>query len=292
MKVFKIYFFLLLTVIVLFSNNDIFSQQINQKDYIPFTFKSGDSNVYGRFFKTSGNQPVQTVIMLQGFPGREDDLLGFGRILRKEGFNALTFNYRGSWKSEGKLTPANSLEDVKALIRFLKLKDISDMYNIDTSKIILLGYSYGSSIALLGSLEFPSVEKVISIGTTDWNVFVSLLKRNDKFRIAHQNYLDKVMSDSFVIRSLGGKATHKWLSAHKREYDLVKYAKKLSRKKILLLGGRKDLSAKVEEHTVPLLKALQKYNKYNVKMIIYDTGHSFRNVHEQLYRDVIDWIKK
>ena len=105
MKVLKFYFILLLSAIVLILNNDIFPQHTNQEDYISFTFKSGSSNVYGRFFKTSSNQPVPTIIMLQGFPGREDDLFGLGNVLRKEGFNSITFNYRGSWKSEGIFSP-------------------------------------------------------------------------------------------------------------------------------------------------------------------------------------------
>jgi uncharacterized protein len=292
MKVFKIYFFLLLPVIALFSNNNIFPQQTNQKRYIPFTFKSGSSNVYGRFFKNSNDQPVPTIIMLQGFPGREDDLLGFGKIFRKEGFNALTFNYRGSWKSEGILSPETSLEDVITLIAFLKSKNISNKFNIDTNRIVLLGYSYGSSMALLGSLADPSVKKVISIGTTDWSVFTRLLKSNFKFRKAHQAYLDKVMSDSSVIRSFGGKATHEWPFANKDEYDLIKYAEKLSGKQIMLIGGWKDYAAKLEDHTIPLYRALQKNNAENVKIIVYDTDHTFRNVLEKLYRDIINWIKK
>ena len=293
LKSFKnIYFILLLSLIVIHLQNDVYSQQKEQTDYIPVTFKSEDSKVYGRFFKTADNEPAPTVILLHGFPGREGDLFGFGNRLKKEGINAFTFSYRGAWKSEGILSPETSLQDVIKSIAFLKSQNISKKFNVDTTQIILLGYSYGSSMALLGSLAYSSVEKVISIGITDWSVFTALLETNEDFRKGHRVYLDKIMSDSTVVRSLGGKATHDWLFAHKDDYDLVKYSEELSNKKILLIGGWNDKKTAVENHTIPFYRALQKHNAKNLKIEIYDTDHSFRNVSEQLYQVVLDWIRK
>ncbi|MFC2133694.1 alpha/beta hydrolase family protein [Bacteroidota bacterium] len=286
------YFLLLLFLIVIYPCSNSCSQQESQSDYIPIIFENEGSKIYGRFYAAAANIPTATVILLHGFPGGEGDLLGLGERLKNKEINALVFNFRGSWKSEGIFLPENSLRDVITSIAFLKSPDISKKYNIDTTRIILIGYSTGSSMALLGSLTYPSVEKIISISTTDFHMMASMIENNEDFRKIHQATLDKIMSDSTVVRSLGGKATHEYLIVHKDEYNLVKHAKELAHKQILLLGGWKDNLTAIEDHTIPFYRALQKNNAQNVKIQIYDTDHYFTGFRELLFQDVLEWIRK
>jgi len=282
-------------MILVFTNgnlcNKCYSQQKSQTDNVPVVFKSGGSKVFGKFFKSANNKIAPTIILLHGFPGGEGDLFGVGKRLNKDGINAFTFNYRGTWKSEGIYLPETSLEDVINSVKFLKLPDVSKKYNIDTTQIVLLGYSYGSSLALLGSLPYPSLKKVISIGTSDLSVITKLIESSAEYRKGHQDYLDNYMSDSTIARGLGGKASHEWLFKHKDDFNLVNYSKKLSNKKILLIGGWKDNLAIVEDHTIPIYRALQKNKAKNIKIEIYDTDHSFGNIREQLYQCILGWIK-
>ena len=285
------YILLLLCLIVIYFPNNIHSQNESQTDYVPVTFKSEGSTIFGRFFKAATNEPAPTVILLHGFPGSEGDLFGLGSRFREDGINSLVFNFRGSWKSEGIFLPENSLKDVITSIDFIKSPEITKKYNIDTTRIILIGYSTGSSMALLGSLSYPSVEKIISIGTTDFSVLASKIENDEEFRIIHQATLGKVMSDSIVVRSIGGKATHEYLIAHKDDFSLVKHSKELARKRILLIGGWNDHLVAIEDHTIPFYRALQKNNSQNVKIQIYDTDHYFTDFRERLYQDVLMWIR-
>src|SRR5450432_859355 len=54
--------------------------------------------VYGVFYRAAGARPHGTVVLLHGFPGFEqnEDL---AQVLRREGWNALIFHYRGVWGS-------------------------------------------------------------------------------------------------------------------------------------------------------------------------------------------------
>jgi dienelactone hydrolase len=87
---------------------------------IPAVFESKGAKMHGLFYKASKVGPLPTVVLCHGFPGNNTDVLGLGERLMKEGFNALAFNYRGTWGSEGPLTIANSLEDVISAIRYVK----------------------------------------------------------------------------------------------------------------------------------------------------------------------------
>lgn len=271
--------------------SESYTQQKSQTDYFPVIFNSEGSKVFGRFFKTANNKLSPTVILLHGFPGEEGDLFGLGKRLNKDGINAFTFNYRGTWKSEGFYLPETSLDDVINSVKFLKSADVAKKYNIDTTQIVLLGYSYGSNLAILGSLAHPLLSKVISIGTSDLSVITKLIASSTDYRKGHQDFLDKYMSDSTIARGLGGKGSHEWLFKHKENYNLVKRAKELANKKILLIGGWKDNLAIVEDHTIPFYRALQNNKAKNIKIEIYDTDHSFGNVREQLYQSVLNWIK-
>lgn len=74
------------------------------------TFESHGARVRGVFFRASGAGRFPTVVLCHGFPGNDSDVQGLGQRLMKQGFNALAFNYRGSWGTEGYFSAANSLE--------------------------------------------------------------------------------------------------------------------------------------------------------------------------------------
>jgi alpha/beta superfamily hydrolase len=256
------------------------------------TFDSWGSKIHGCLYKSGSKASSPLVILFPGFIGSNGDPLGLAGKLKSAGFHTFTFNYRGIRKSGGIFLPENSLQDGVNSIRYLKTAEISRKYNIDTTQIVLVGYSWGGSVALLSALRFASITTIVSIATTDFKVFADILEENEDFRKKHQAYLDKIMSNSSLMRSLGGRASHEWIMEHKQNYDLKKHAVELSGKKILLVGGWMDMKAPVEIHLIPLYRAMQKNNSGNVKINIYDTDHSFKNVGEQLYRDIIAWIGK
>ncbi len=119
------------------------------KKPVPVTFESKGANIHAIFYQASGVEPLPTVILCHGFPGNNTDVLGLGERLMKEGFNALAFNYRGTWGSEGLFRDANSLEDVISTIRYVKSSFVVREFNVDPSSITVIGYSYGGGMAML-----------------------------------------------------------------------------------------------------------------------------------------------
>lgn len=114
------------------------------KNPAPIVFESTGAKVRGLFYKASGAAQFPTVVLCHGFPGNNRDVLGLGERLMKEGFNALAFNYRGTWGSEGTFTNANSVEDVVAAIHYVKSTAAVREFNVDPSRIALIGASFGA----------------------------------------------------------------------------------------------------------------------------------------------------
>jgi len=265
--------------------------QSNDSNPVPINFQSHGDKIVGYFYRATGDGPFPTAILLHGFPGGEGDLFGLGSRLCSEGFNALVFNFRGTWKSEGIYLPSTSLEDVKSAIDFLKSSKMTDSYSIDTTDLVIMGYSYGGGMALLGSLFDQSVKRVIDISGGDLSAIARLIENSEKYRIAHQNYLDEAMADSSVCRGIGGRESHLWLLEHRDEFDLVKKAEQISKKKILIIGGWKDTEATLEDHILPVFRVLRRYSPENTSIKVYDTGHSFEGYRERLADDIVDWLK-
>jgi len=154
------------------------------KKPIPVTFESKGANIHAIFYQASGVEPLPTAILCHGFPGNNTDVLGLGERLMTEGFNALVFNYRGTWGSEGTFTMANSLEDVIAAVHYVKSTVAVREFNVDPSSIAIIGASFGGGMALLGSLSYPAAKSVIYIAGGDFGELGRIIQQSADFKRA------------------------------------------------------------------------------------------------------------
>jgi len=82
--------------------------QIQATTPIEITIDRDGILLKGKFYMPEGTGNFLTVILLQGFPGNETDVLGIGKKLSHVGIIALTFNYSGTHTSEGEINFDNS----------------------------------------------------------------------------------------------------------------------------------------------------------------------------------------
>lgn len=84
----------------------------------PISFHCDEVLLRGRFH-AAGKAPSPTVVLLQGTPGNEDDVLGLGERFARHGYHTLTFNHSGMQRSAGLSSFAHSQRDIEAAYRFL-----------------------------------------------------------------------------------------------------------------------------------------------------------------------------
>lgn len=257
---------------------------------VSVTFESKDAHLHGLFYRASGVEPLPAVILCHGFPGDAGDMFDLGNRLTKEGFNALAFNYRGSWGSEGVFKDANSLEDVASAIRYVKSGSVVKEFNVDSSRIALIGYSYGGGMALLGSLSDTTIKRVVDLAGGNLGEAGRMMKQSDEFKRAIEKSIEEGASKSGLRLNPEGIITE--LLADLDKFDLVKHADGLSNKDILIVGGWRDQEADIEHHILPLIRALQKHGANQLQIEIFDTDHSFMNVRSQLRDRIVTWLKR
>ncbi|MCJ7430325.1 alpha/beta fold hydrolase [Candidatus Bathyarchaeota archaeon] len=261
------------------------------KKPIPVTFESKGANIHAIFYQASGVEPLPTAILCHGFPGNNTDVLGLGERLMTEGFSALSFNYRGTWGSEGLHTTANSVEDVVAAIHYVKSTVAVREFNVDPSRITIIGYSFGGGMALLGSLNDPAARRVVYIAGGNLSEVGRMMQQSDEFRRAVLKMVDQCISES-GFRGSKAEELFAEVFTDMDKYDLVKHAEALSYKDVLIIGGWRDQESTVEHHILPLFRALQRHGAKQVQIEIFDADHSFVNVRSQLADRIVSWLKR
>jgi uncharacterized protein len=81
-----------------------------------FQIPSHDGKLDALMYITAGSGPHPTVVLLHGFPGNEKNL-DLAQAIRRDGWNVLWFNNRGSWGSPGDFHSLMPLRTPKRLSR-------------------------------------------------------------------------------------------------------------------------------------------------------------------------------
>lgn len=235
------------------------------------------------------NHTNHTLIMLHGYPGGEGDPLGLGERLSTLGINVLVFNYQGTWSSEGEFSFESSMNDVSNALRFLKEEKNIQRFNVDTSKIIVGGYSFGGAMALTEAIYNPEIKRIISIGGADESVFGNKMLSDSKFRSMFEDMLKTTEYPEGPVKVDIDSYSEHWLS-NLDKFDQVKHAKSLINRDILFIIGWDDENVIPEEHMLTLFRKLRSLDAKNIRVESFMTDHSFRNVREEMTHIIFKWI--
>ena len=281
-------FLLLLTLV-----NYSFAQELNPTG---ISIDRESIILKGKFYIAEGEGLFTTVILLQGFPGNEKDVIGLGSKLVEDGINVLTFNYSGTYKSEGEFNFDNSQKDIEAAFAFIHKPENILKYKIDTTKIILGGYSFGGEMALTYAAIHPEVNDVFSVAGTDHGEFFREYARNPEMKKMIDEMFDELSVPRGPVKFKKGELPKEIIKNGKIElnniYDLRKSAPLLKGKNILLIGGWEDVNVTIDNLLLPLYRALKKEKIENVEFIVYHTTHSFSNIRDKLAEDILKWLTK
>jgi pimeloyl-ACP methyl ester carboxylesterase len=257
---------------------------------VAVSFDSHGSTLHGVLFPANADPPVATVLLLHGFPGNEREPLELGSRLMAEGINALAFNYRGTWASEGEFGPDAALEDVGAAMDYLSSPSLVGELGVETGRIVVAGSSFGGCMALAYAARKPSVSGVIAVAAVDLAAYSRILESNRDIRTGWIALIDRLTSPEGMIRGPGGEASFDWMRSNALRYDPVADAGVLATKELLLIGGWRDTDTPVESNLLPLVRALQQHDAESLTIEMLDDGHDFADTRDLLATRVISWI--
>lgn len=124
------------------------------------------AQVNGIVYQPSGAGPHPTLILFHGLPGNERNL-DLAQAVRRAGWNAVTFNYRGSWGSPGVFRFSQNLEDAGAVLAYLRDPANAKRLGIDTHRIALAGHSMGGWVVVHTAAHDHAVIGAVIISSAD-----------------------------------------------------------------------------------------------------------------------------
>ena len=127
---------------------------------------SGGVEINGVAYLAAGPGPHPTIVICHGWPGNEKNL-DLAQALRRAGWNAITFNYRGAWGSPGAFRFGQNPEDAKAVLAMLRKPEVAAKLGIDTRRIVLAGHSMGGWVTGMVASEDQALAGAILISAAN-----------------------------------------------------------------------------------------------------------------------------
>ena len=199
------------------------------------------------------------------------------------------FNPRGLHQSEGISSNANCLQDIGAALQWLRQADVQRRFEVDTTRVVLGGHSYGGGMAMVYAARDTSVRRVISIAGNDFGEFARELQRSAAFAEGIRRVLLSTLEPEGPAR-FDMEAGLKEFVDRQDVYGLRENAANLADRSILLIGGWEDEQITIEQFILPLYRALRGAGAAKVTFLVYHTDHDFSNVRQRLASDIAGWL--
>jgi pimeloyl-ACP methyl ester carboxylesterase len=239
---------------------------------------TGDILINGVAYLASGAGPHPTLVIAHGWPGNEKNL-DLAQAVRRAGWNAITFNYRGSWGSPGSFRFAQVPEDTAAVIAWLRRPGVAARLGIDPKRIALAGHSMGGWATAMTAAKDPALLGAITISMADFGLIggaprAQLIERSAANSETLADTSPEKMADELIANAPTNRA--------------AAGAAGLAKIPMLVLTSDDGLAPGSDS----LVAAIRAAGGTQVTTAHVPTDHSWSDARLSLETLVIDWLEK
>jgi pimeloyl-ACP methyl ester carboxylesterase len=232
--------------------------------------------INGVAYLASGTAPRPTVVICHGFPGNEKNL-DLAQALRRAGWNAITFNYRGSWGSPGTFRFAQNPQDLSAVLAYLRDPAHAKALGIDTAHMAVVGHSMGGWVTAMAGAQDRGL---VALG------LISAANFGQVGQMPPAPLLKMMESDMETLAGTSPQALADDLRAHVADYDFTPKAAALVDTPLLVLTSDDGLAG----HVAPLVAAIRKAGGKKLQTGHAATDHSWSDHRIDLQARVIRFL--
>jgi pimeloyl-ACP methyl ester carboxylesterase len=252
---------------------------------VPFALPTHGVNVNAVLFTANGRGPHPTVLLLHGLPGNEQNL-DLARAIQRDGWNVLTLHYRGSWGSAGQFTFAHCLEDAQAAMLWLRNADKALAPHIDSTRIVIVGHSFGGFVAGYTAAHDPKIMGTALISASSIIATFTTLPYDKAVKIVEDNVQNRA-----GMRTVGDATAQALAEEAIRngpKWNLPQFAPALAKHPLLIVTSE-DGNGPTDEK---LAKAVESVPGSHVTGVHFATDHSYNDQRIGLESAVIDWLER
>jgi len=249
---------------------------------------SHGARLNGLIYRAAGEGAHPVALFLHGFPGNEKNL-DLAQAVRRAGWDAVYFDYRGSWGSGGAFSLANSLDDVSSVLAWIRAPANASRYRLDASRIAIVGHSFGGWLALLGARREPPQVCVAAMAA--WNVGWTARHLDDSGLRD-----DEVSEFRDATDPLGGPlrttsdALLKELTSAAAAWDYLSDAGSLKGRALLLVAATRDTPDEDPAMHARLERGVRDAGGTLVKSMTLEDDHVFSASRLRLAELLVEWL--
>ncbi len=251
-----------------------------------FQIPSHGAQLNAIVYLASGAGPHPVVIVLHGFPGNEKNL-DLAQSIRRAGWNAIFFDYRGSWGSPGSFSFGNSVEDTVAAIAWLRDPANATRLRTDPKRIALVGHSMGGFMAAYAGSHDPAILGIGLISAANMNDWAGGDIPADR-EAANRTRLVKSLTDNDLLPLTGctAESLADEMISHRKQWNFVDYAAMFGNRPLLLITSEDGL-APGANHLAAAVRAL---GSTHVTEQHFVTDHTYSDQRIALQSAVLNWL--
>jgi len=232
--------------------------------------------INGLLYSPAGAGLHPTLVICHGLPGNEKNL-DLAQAVRRAGWNAVTFNYRGSWGSPGSFRFAQNPQDADAVLAYLRDPSNAAKLGVDPKRIALAGHSMGGWVVAHTAAHDHALTGAILISMADMGLTGGRPRAQAVAAMADDmETLADVTAESMVDE----------LVAHAKEFVVTGTAAGLAQLPVLAITANDHLASQTDA----LVAQIKAKGGTRVTAAHLDTDHSYSDRRIALESVVITWL--
>jgi pimeloyl-ACP methyl ester carboxylesterase len=261
--------------------------KVNPAAMETFQLPSHGAKLNALAYVAAGAGPHPVVILLHGFPGNEKNL-DLAQAIRRDGWDVVYFDYRGSWGSPGDFSFTHSIEDTQSAIAYVRDPANAKKLRADPGDIVLIGHSMGGFMALQAGANDPAIKAIVTISAADFNAGHLQSLPVDK-RDAAINELAAVLAASGMapLAECTPESLAREVLANAAKWDFLSLVPKLDTRPMLVITSDDGLAAPNNA----FVDALHKAGATDITTVHLTTDHSYSDQRNALEKAVLEALE-
>lgn len=235
-----------------------------------------------------GPGPHPTVLLLHGFPGNEKNL-DLAQAIRRDGWDVVYFDYRGSWGSPGDFSFTHSIEDTESAVAYLRDPAHAKKLRSDPAYIVLIGHSMGGFMARYVGAQDPAIKAVGLISAADMGVDRMQSLKPDQEKEAMARLAAHLAAEGMApLAGCTPESLAKDVIANAAAWNVPNLAPKLATRPVLVITSDDGLAPSNNA----FVAALHKAGAANVTTVHLATDHSYSDQRIALEKSVLEALER
>ena len=247
---------------------------------------SHGSQMNALVYVAAGAGPHPVVVLLHGFPGNERNL-DLAQDIRRAGWDVVYFNYRGSWGSAGNFSFSHGIEDVAAVLAYLRQPVNAKRLRLDPARIVLAGHSMGGFMAVQAASADPAVKGIAMISAADMSgAFEQMRAKKSPAEALHEMSTDLAENGMAPLSGCTPGGLAKELADHASSWAFQSKVGALKDRPVLVVTSDDGLA----DANDAFAKALRQAGDTQVTSAHFPTDHAYSDQRIELSHAVLQWL--